>query len=147
MSLIIRKPSLAHLGNPKEYKLHAAMKNPYWEEPYHALQKSKYEWEKWNRHAPSYDHFNRTFIFSMARNINSANKWTFGGIFIVYNKKWNKDIFATDSVKKRPRPGYMYRIKLCPFWDQYIGNMTIQFNSPRQSYLCLEKHIRKMTII
>lgn len=76
------------LGNldPKKCKLHCAVSDGL-VEPIDVLAANWNEWVGWSRYRGHSNHFNRDFIFTMARERKAPNLWLFGGVFEVVGRK------------------------------------------------------------
>lgn len=68
--------------DPTAYKLHCAVHNGK-VEPIDVLATDWDEWVGWSQWRGARDHFNRSFIFTMARVPKTASQWLFGGVFEV----------------------------------------------------------------
>lgn len=82
---VVRPIPLRHLLgdlDPKTCKLHCAVTDGK-VEPINELATDWNEWVGWSRWRGARDHFNRDFIFTMARVPKTATQWLFGGVFEV----------------------------------------------------------------
>ncbi|MCV7254648.1 hypothetical protein H7J86_21030 [Mycobacterium hackensackense] len=68
--------------DPNTCKLHCAVSDGN-VEPINELATDWDEWVGWSRWRGARDHFNRVFIFTMARVPKTSNHWLFGGVFEV----------------------------------------------------------------
>lgn len=116
-------------------KLHCAVANELQVQPIDVLASDWDEWVGWSRWRGTNDHFNRKFIFTMARELKSADRWLFGGVFEVIGRK---NIPNTRSYKLELRDDLM---------GEYIKRLVVQFRQPgRNTRLNLENHLDQMTV-
>lgn len=138
-----KRPALASiplrwlLGDFDEsvFKLHCAAVNEVQVHPIDVLANDSDEWVGWSRWRGAIDHFNRDFIFTMARERKAPDRWLFGGIFEV--------------VGRQPIPNARsYDLELRDdILGEYIKRLVIQFRPPgRNTRLNLEVHLDQMTV-
>lgn len=72
--------------DPKQYKVHFAVKNELGTQPIDVLVSDPAEWEGWNSWRSRNDDFNRQFIFSLAQDKHDPTLWLFGGIWEVLER-------------------------------------------------------------
>ena len=78
---------LIRIEEPHRYKLHAARKNDVGNEPLDIFVGSRSEWLGWNRWRNTKNEFNREFIFSLIDFYPEHERWLFGGIFEVLERR------------------------------------------------------------
>lgn len=120
--------------DPSTCKLHCAVSNGL-VEPIDVLATDWNEWVGWSRYRGQTDHFNRDFIFTMAREHKTADQWLFGGVF---------EVTARKPIPK----ARSYTIKLRDdIMGEYIKRLVISFRAPgRLTRLNLETHLDQMTV-
>ncbi len=120
--------------DPARCKLHCAVWNK-WQQPIDVLASDWNEWVGWSRWRGERDHFNRDFIFTMARDPKTLDQWLFGGVFEVvrrnpianarsYDLQLRDDLMG-EYIKRlvvafRP-PGRVIRLNL----DTYLDQMSV----------------------
>ena len=117
------------------FKLHCAVVNDVQVHPIDVLGNDWDEWVGWSRWRGAVDHFNRDFIFTMARERKATDRWLFGGVFEV--------------VGRQPIPNARsYDLELRDdILGVYIKRLVIQFRPPgRNTRLNLEAHLDQMTV-
>lgn len=117
------------------FKLHCAVVNDLGVQPIDVLARDWDEWVRWSRWRGTKDHFNRDFIFTMARERKSADRWLFGGVFEV--------------VGRQPIPNaHSYDLELRDnILGEYIKRLVIEFRPlGRNTRLNLEAQLDRMTV-
>ncbi|MGV0644037.1 GIY-YIG nuclease family protein [Mycolicibacterium sp. XJ2546] len=117
------------------FKLHCAVVNEQQIQPIDVLANDWDEWVGWSRWRGATDHFNRDFIFTMARERKSLDRWLFGGVFKV--------------VGRQPIPNSRsYDLELRDdIMGEYIKRLVIEFRPPgRNKRLNLESHLDRMVV-
>lgn len=116
------------------YKLHCAVKSEQ-VEPLEVLGTDWDEWVGWSRWRGKTNHFNRDFIFTMARDPKTQSSWLFGGVFEVVGRK---PIAHARSYDLKLRDDIL---------GGYIKRLVIDFRPPgRLTRLNFETHLDQMTI-
>ncbi len=143
-----------HISNPKNCKLHAAVRDredPNQTEPYDIVKmyETKIQWRKWNNNAPRKD-YNRKYIFSIVRHPKVKDSWLFAGIFVVSSnpplkQKWSKKTWTG----KRAINRYVYTVRLDSKTKHLIRKVEIKFvkKNPRVIRFNLESQLPRMTIV
>lgn len=104
-------------------------------EPINELATDWSEWVGWSRWRGARDHFNRDFIFTMARVPKTASQWLFGGVFEVTGRS---PIANARSYNLTLRDDMM---------GEYIKRLIVDFPLPaRVTRLNLDKHIDHMRV-
>lgn len=106
---------LLKIDNLQDYKMHFAVWNGE-DQPLDIFVEDKEAWKGWNawRNPNGRDDFNRRFIFSLIRYYRQTERWLFGGIFEVLDR----------------RPKDHYVIKLCNEGKDYVGRLLVQHPGP-----------------
>jgi hypothetical protein len=117
------------------FKLHCAVVNEQQIHPIDVLTNDWDEWVGWSRWRGAVDHFNRDFIFTMARERKTADQWLFGGVF---------EVIGRDPIPN----ARSYDLELRDdIFGEYIRCLVIQFRPPgRNTRLNLEAHLDQMTV-
>ncbi len=125
---------LIRIEKPHRYKLHAARKNDVGNEPLDIFVGSRGEWLGWNRWRNTKNEINREFIFSLIDFYPEHERWLFGGIFEV--------------LERRPvTGGDGYVIREVAEYSNLVGRLKIRMPKPsRGRAFYLEKHYAKMEI-
>jgi len=84
--------------DPVAFKLHCAVLNEEQVHPIDVLATDWDEWVGWSRWRGAADHFNRDFIFTMARERKSLDRWLFGGVFEVVGRRPTPSARSYDRV-------------------------------------------------
>lgn len=120
--------------DPALCKLHCAVWNQR-DHPIDVLASDWDEWVGWSRWRGARDHFNRDFIFTMARERKTADQWLFGGVFEVVGRS---PIANARSYDLELRDDIM---------GEYIKRLVIEFRpTGRGMRLNLETHLDQMTV-
>ena len=98
----VKVTDILPIGNPRDYKVHFAIRNPDGVQPLDAMARSFVEWRRWQEFRPGVtamnpeglNPFNRKFILALARIYEGAGQggpegddiWLFGGIFRVVER-------------------------------------------------------------
>jgi hypothetical protein len=122
--------SVMPISNLNEYKIHFAVWNGA-EQPLDVFVRDPDEWKGWNSWRGGRDDFSRRFIFSLIRYYHQPDKWLFGGIFEVSERK-------VDS----------YTVVLLDLYREYIGRLIIQYPGPgvRGRAFYLENHFGELIL-
>ncbi len=138
-----RRPSLKPIAlrsllgdlEASAFKLHCAVVNELQVQPIDVLASDWDEWVGWSQWRGTKDHFNRDFIFTMARERKSADQWLFGGVFEVVGRR------AIPNARS-------YELELRDdIMGEYIKRLVIQFRPPgRNTRLNLEAQLDHMTV-
>lgn len=125
---------LGDLGD-SAFKLHCAVVNEQQVHPIDVLTNDWDEWVGWSRWRGAVDHFNRDFIFTMARERKTVDQWLFGGVF---------EVVGRDPIPNARSYGLELRDDII---GEYIKRLVIQFRPPgRNTRLNLEAHLDQMTV-
>ncbi|OBG44557.1 hypothetical protein A5670_10465 [Mycolicibacterium fortuitum] len=130
-------PLRALVGHLDEsvFKLHCAVVNKQQVQPVDVLASDWDEWVGWSRWRGATDHFNRDFIFTMAREPKTSDRWLFGGVFEVVGREPIPNARSYDLELRDDVLG------------EYIKRLVIQFSPPgRNTRLNLEAHLDQMTV-
>jgi hypothetical protein len=121
---------LIRIENLKDYKLHLAVWN-YEEQPLDVFVRSWNDWVGWNQWRGDRDDFTRPYIFSLIRFYPRPDKWLFGGIFEVKNRR-------TES----------YELELVQAYEKYVGRLLVHYPGPgaRGRAFYLENHYSKLVV-
>ncbi|MBN3124555.1 GIY-YIG nuclease family protein [Pectobacterium brasiliense] len=127
---MIELESILHIENDLDYKVHFAVFN-YEEEPLDVFVRDKSEWQGWNEWRNGRDDFNRKYIFSLIRFYPQKNRWLFGGIYEV--------------LERRPDG---YKVRLVNEHRGLIGRLLIDYPGPgaRGRSFLFENHYFKMKV-
>lgn len=118
------------------FKLHCAVVNELQVQPIDVLTNDWDEWVGWSRWRGAVDHFNRDFIFTMARERKTVDQWLFGGVFEVMARQHIPNARSYDLELRDDIMG------------EYIKRLVIQFRPPgRNTRLNLEAHLDQMTVV
>lgn len=127
------RPLLGEL-DPARCKLHCAVWNQR-DHPIDVLASDWDEWVGWSRWRGERDHFNRDFIFTMARERKATDRWLFGGVFEVVGRNPTANARSYDLELRDDIMG------------EYIKRLVINFRpSGRGIRLNLETHLDQMTV-
>lgn len=99
--------NLIPISNLHDFKIHFAVSNGD-EQPLDVFVRDQQEWLGWNSWRGSRNDFSRQYIFSLIRYYHQSNRWLFGGIFEVVERK-------TDS----------YSVMLSDVHQEFIGRLLI----------------------
>lgn len=120
--------------DPTSFKLHCADFNGK-HEPIEVLATDWQEWIGWSRWRGKTDHFNRDFIFTMARVPKTISQWLFGGVFEVTGRSPIADARSYDLKLRDDILG------------EYIKRLVIDFvPTGRRRRLNLETFLDTMTV-
>lgn len=116
-----------------KYKLHAARSSD-GTQPLDVYVESREEWLKWNRWRQPKNEFNREFIFSLIDFYPEWDKWLFGGIFRV--------------IERKPFTGHDgYVIEEVGDYSNLVGRLKIHMPKPsRGRSFYLENHYSEMKV-
>lgn len=125
---------LVRIDEPNRYKFHAARRNDVGTEPLDVFVESRKKWLGWNRWRNTKNEFNREFIFSLMDFYPERERWLFGGIFEV--------------LERRPVTGENgYVIREVSEFSNLVGRLKIKMPTPtRGRSFLFEKHYSKMMI-
>lgn len=117
------------------FKLHCAVVNEQQVHPIDVLTNDWDEWVGWSRWRGAVDHFNRQFIFTMARERKAIDRWLFGGVFEVVGRQHTPNARSYELVLRDDVMG------------EYIKRLFIRFRPPgRNTRLNLESHLDQMVV-
>ncbi len=118
------------ISNPTEYKIHFAVWNGE-EQPLDVFVRSRDEWKGWNSWRGGRDDFSRKYIFSLIRYYHQADRWLFGGIFEVVERKSD-----------------CYVVALSDLYREYIGRLLVRYPGPgaRGRAFYLENHFGELKV-
>ena len=120
--------------DPATFKLHCAVSDGM-VEPITVLTNDWDEWVGWSQWRGARDHFNRDFIFTMARVPKTPSQWLFGGVFEVTARA---PIAHARSYKLKLRDDMM---------GEYIKRLVIDFRpTGRVTRRNLETDLDQMTV-
>lgn len=120
--------------DPALCKLHCAVWN-HRDHPIDVLASDWDEWVGWSRWRGARDHFNRDFIFTMARERKTADQWLFGGVFEIVGRNPTANARSYDLELRDDIMG------------AYIKPLVIDFRpSGRGMRLNMETHLDQMTV-
>ena len=122
--------SLLPIDNPSDYKIHFAVWNGT-EQPLDVFVRDPEEWKGWNSWRGGRDDFSRRFIFSLIRYYHQPDKWLFGGIFEVVERKSD-----------------CYVVALVDLHCEHIGRLLIHYPGPgvRGRAFYLENHFAELRV-
>lgn len=121
--------------DPKACKLHCAVWNGE-DHPIDVLTRSWDEWVTWSQWRPSRDDFNRTYIFSVARDRKNPSHWLFGGVFEVVGRRDTPHAHSYDIELREDLMG--------PF----IKRLWVKFRPPgRAIRLNFETHLDQIEVL
>lgn len=128
--MVIAVSEIINLNNLKAYKNPFAVSDGR-DEPLDVFVRDREEWKGWNSSPKGADDFSRRYIFSLIRYYHHADKWLFGGIFEV--------------IERRPKS---YKVALVDDSKEYIGRLLIHYRDPgyRGRAFYLEKHFAKLEV-
>jgi len=130
---VIPISQLIPIEHQRNYKLHAARFN-HEQQPLDVYVGNKEEWLNWNRWRNAKNEFNREFIFSLIDFYPESEKWLFGGIFRVIERK---STFGRHG----------YGIEEVAEYSNLVGRLKIHLPKPsRGRAFYLEKHYPKMQV-
>jgi len=109
----IKVENLLNIDNVRKYKIHFAVWNSV-EQPLDVFVRDREEWKGWNSWRGNRDDYSREYIFSLIRYYPQPDKWLFGGIFKVVERK-------QDS----------YVVNLDDKYKEYVGRLLIHYPGPR----------------
>lgn len=114
----------------KDYKVHFAVSNGK-EQPLDVFVRNQEEWKGWNSWRGKKNDFNRRYIFSLIRYYHQPDKWLFGGIFEV--------------IERRAKS---YKVALVDGHQEYVGRLLIHYKDPgfRGRAFRLEKHFADLAV-
>ncbi|WP_440952206.1 GIY-YIG nuclease family protein [Methanococcoides sp. FTZ1] len=126
----IKAENILKIDDVENYKIHFAV----WdgeEEPLDVFVRSRDEWNGWNSWKGGRDDFSRSYIFSLIRFYPQPDKWLFGGIFKVVERKQDH-----------------YVVTLEEQYQEYIGRLLIDYPGPkaRGRAFYLEKHYLNLVV-
>ena len=125
--------SIIKIGNPSEYKFHAARWNGHIQ-PLDEYVEDKRKWFYWNRWRNAKNEFNRQFIFSLIDFYHSPNIWLFGGVFEVLSRG--------DEIRD-----YSYEIREIEEYKDLVGRLKVHLPAPsRGRAFLLENHFENMEV-
>ena len=127
----IKLKKILPIENPQDYKLHLACWNGS-EQPLNVFVRDREEWKGWNAWKEGKNDFSRKYIFSLIDYYHEYDKWIFGSIFEVLERK-----------EKR------YSLKLLPHFQEMIGRLKIMYHryqGLRERAFYFEKHIEAMVV-
>ncbi len=128
--MAIKVENVLKVDDVEKYKIHFAVWNGE-EQPLDVFVRDRNEWRGWNSWRGNRDDFSRDFIFSLIRYYPQPDKWLFGGIFKVVERK-------QDS----------YVINLEEQYKEYVGRLLIHYPGPgvRGRAFYLEKHYSNLVV-
>ncbi len=109
----IKVENLLNIDDVRKHKIHFAVWNGV-EQPLDVFVRDREEWKRWNSWRGNRDDYSREYIFSLIRYYPQPDKWLFGGIFKVVERK-------QDS----------YVVKLDDKYKEYVGRLLIHYPGPR----------------
>ena len=109
----IKVENLLNIDDVGKHKIHFAVWNGV-EQPLDVFVRDREEWKRWNSWRGNRDDYSREYIFSLIRYYPQPDKWLFGGIFKVIERK-------QDS----------YVVNLDDKYKEYVGRLLIHYPGPR----------------
>jgi hypothetical protein len=118
------------IGNPAEYKIHFAVWNGT-EQPLDVFARDRDDWKGWNSWRGGRDDFSRRYVFSLIRYYHQPDRWLFGGIFEVIERKSD-----------------CYVVALTDLYREYIGRLLVRYPGPgaRGRAFYLENHFEELMV-
>lgn len=107
----IALPSVLHVANPEQYKLHLACWNQH-DQPLDVFVRDRNEWANWNRWRGMRDDFSRPYIFSLIDFYPQSERWLFGGIFRVRSRSPENRAYSYDIELVADSAALVGRLKL-----------------------------------
>jgi hypothetical protein len=126
----IKLEDFLKINDIESYKIHFAVWNGE-VQPLDVFVRDRDEWKGWNSWKGNKNDFSREYIFSLIRFYPQPEKWMFGGIF---------------KVVERKKDGYV--VVLEEQYQEYIGRLVIDYSGPkaRGRAFYLEKHYPKLIL-
>lgn len=129
----IHLSQLLPIQDPTQFKLHVARHNGR-DHPLDIFVENKTHWRGWNSWRNPKNEFNRDYIFSLIDFYPENDRWLFGGIFKVLERK---DHQGADG----------YIIEELSEYANLVGRLKIHLPKPsRGRAFLLEKHYERMTV-
>ena len=91
----IKVENLLIIDDVRKYKIHFAVWNRV-EQPLDVFVRDREEWKGWNSWRGNRDDYSREYIFSLIRYYPQPDKWLFGGIFKVVERKQDSYVVNLD---------------------------------------------------
>lgn len=131
MDMTLALSDFIRLQEPEQYKLHLAVSNSV-DEPLDVFVRDAAEWLSWNTWRNDRDDFSRRYIFSLIRFYPQADRWLFGGLFEVVERKL----------------GAPYKLSSIREYEKLVGRLLIFYPSPgvRGRAFNLENHYSKLVV-
>lgn len=107
---MIELDEILHLKSDMDYKLHLAI-NDGESDPLDLFVNDRVTWQAWNEWKGSKDDFNREYIFSLIRFTPQKNRWLFGGIYRVLDRKPDCYVVHLENLHK-----------------EFIGRLLVEFS-------------------
>ncbi len=115
--------------HPEQFKLHFGRWNKI-SQPLDEWVRDHSIWNKWQEYRPTYDEFNRQYIFSMMYFYPERDSWLFGGIFEVTGRHPDR-----------------YGVLLTDVCEEYVGRLKIYYPYlDRNTRPKFEKHYGKLEV-
>ena len=117
------------VDRPEQFKLHFGRWNKI-SQPLDEWVRDASVWNKWQEYRPTYDEFNRQYIFSMMYFYPERDTWLFGGVFEVTGRHPDR-----------------YEVQLTNVCEEYIGRLKIYYPYlDRNTRPKFEKHYEKLEV-
>lgn len=129
---------LLEIGEPENYKLHAARWNGE-NQPLDVFLENRNEWHKWNCWFGTKHEFNRPYILSMIDFYPERNIWLFGGIYEVEHYKIRP---PAELIKS-----HAYKAVLTDISKNLIGRLKLKISLSRGRTFRLEGQLSKMEAV